>query len=81
MDAKNVILIVLALLGGALFFALQRHAKDNDSSFKQASSPAIDKPAARYAAPDFTLADLDNEEHSLSDLRGTVVVMTFWTTW
>jgi peroxiredoxin len=32
-------------------------------------------------APDFTLADLDNKPHSLSDYRGDVVLINFWTTW
>ena len=30
---------------------------------------------------DFTLMGLDGEEHSLSDLRGRVVLITFFTTW
>ena len=32
-------------------------------------------------ALDFTLADMDGETHSLSDLRGQVVMLNFWGTW
>lgn len=81
MNIKNVILIVLAISGGALFLVLQKHSKDYDSSFERPTSRVIDKPAARYRAPDFTLIDLDNNEYKLSDAQGDVVVMTFWTTW
>ncbi len=33
------------------------------------------------AAPDFTLEDMDEVEHSFSDLRGKVVLLNFWATW
>lgn len=32
-------------------------------------------------APDFTLTSLDEEEITLSDYRGKVVVVNFWATW
>ncbi len=32
-------------------------------------------------APDFTLADLDGNQVSLSDLRGKTVFINFWATW
>ena len=32
-------------------------------------------------APDFTLNSLDDEEITLSDYRGKVVVLNFWATW
>ena len=32
-------------------------------------------------APDFTLEDMDEEKHSLKDLRGKVVLVNFWATW
>jgi tetratricopeptide (TPR) repeat protein len=34
--------------------------------------------AASWEAPDFTLPDFDGEEHSLSDYRGKVVAINFW---
>jgi len=81
MNIKNVILIALAILGGALFLVLQKQSKEYDLSFEQSTSPVIDKPAVRYRAPDFTLIDLDNSEYKLSDAQGGAVVLTFWTTW
>jgi thiol-disulfide isomerase/thioredoxin len=32
-------------------------------------------------APPFTLEDMDEEKHSLDDLRGKVVLLNFWATW
>ena len=33
------------------------------------------------AAPDFSLQDMDEETHTLSDYRGKVVLVNFWATW
>jgi len=38
-------------------------------------------PAQAQQAPDFTLRNLDNQEVSLSELRGQVVLINFWATW
>jgi len=35
----------------------------------------------QQAAPELKLLDMDDEEVSLSDLRGKVVVVNFWETW
>ncbi|HVS65388.1 MAG TPA: TlpA disulfide reductase family protein [Thermoanaerobaculia bacterium] len=43
---------------------------------KIVESPLIGKPA-----PDFTLQDLDGNVVRLSELRGTPVVINFWSTW
>ena len=32
-------------------------------------------------APDFTLSDMDESAHTLSDLRGNYVLVNFWATW
>ena len=32
-------------------------------------------------APDFTLVDMDGEQHKLSDFRGSTVMLNFWGTW
>lgn len=36
---------------------------------------------AGEAASDFTLRDVNGAEHTLSSLKGKVVVMSFWATW
>jgi len=38
-------------------------------------------PYVDYQAPDFTLQTLDGETISLSDYRGTVVILDFWASW
>ena len=38
-------------------------------------------PAVGHPAPDFTLATLDGEPLTLSELRGQPVVMNFWASW
>jgi thiol-disulfide isomerase/thioredoxin len=42
---------------------------------------AKEKKQAQGVAPDFTLKTLDNEELSLSGLKGKVVLLDFWATW
>jgi peroxiredoxin len=42
------------------------------------SSPG---PREAFFAPDFTLDTLQGERVKLSDLRGKIVVVNFWTTW
>jgi len=32
-------------------------------------------------APDFSLDDMDGEQHSLRDYRGKVIMLNFWATW
>ena len=81
MNMKNIILITLAISGLALFLVLQKYSKDYYSSGDQPPAPVIAKSAARYRAPDFTLTDLQANEFRLSDSRGSVVALLFWTTW
>jgi cytochrome c biogenesis protein CcmG/thiol:disulfide interchange protein DsbE len=44
-------------------------------------SPAEGRPLQGDPAPDFSLTLLDGSEVSLSDLRGQVVVLNFWSSW
>ncbi|MFW2368968.1 MAG: peroxiredoxin family protein [Desulforhopalus sp.] len=81
MNFKNVILLTLAIFGGAMFLVLQKYSKDYYSSLEQPRVPVINLPTTRYLAPDFTLVDLDQNEFKLPDSQGNVVVMMFWTTW
>jgi len=81
MNIKNIILITLAVSGVTLFLVLQKYSKDYNSSANQSQAPVIAQSAARYSAPDFTLTDLEKNEFRLSDSRGSVVAMLFWTTW
>ena len=38
-------------------------------------------PTPQYPAPDFTLLSLQNSEVTLTQHRGSVILLTFWTTW
>jgi peroxiredoxin len=38
-------------------------------------------PTQAQQAPDFSLRNLSNEEVTLSDLKGSVVLINFWATW
>ena len=38
-------------------------------------------PAQAQQAPDFSLRDLNNQEVTLSTLKGSVVLVNFWATW
>jgi hypothetical protein len=49
-----------------------------------AETTPVDLPVAPIVgavAPDFELVSLDGDKVSLSDLRGQVVQLNFWTTW
>ncbi len=41
----------------------------------------VEEVAYRREASDFTLKDLNDQEISLSDLKGNVVIIDFWATW
>jgi len=42
---------------------------------------ALAGPGIGDPAPDFTLYDVNNVSHSLSDFEGKVVVLNFWASW
>jgi len=58
------------------------------AAFSPAWTFAQDSPAASQQRallgqprPDFTLADLDNRRHAVSEWNGKVLVINFWATW
>lgn len=59
--------VVLMVIGGSLM------------PVNSATNPPDDVPA--MLAPDFTLKDIDGKPYTLSNLRGSVVVINFWATW
>jgi len=46
---------------------------------QEQSTPA--EPDANSKAPDFTLTDIAEQKHQLSDYRGKNVLLIFWATW
>lgn len=67
---------LLAIITSLL--ALSIHAAWDDQPQLGHSLTPLPKPVP---APDFTLADMDEEMHSFKDLRGKVVLLNFWATW
>ena len=81
MSIKDIFVIILILSGGALFLVLQKNSHEPYTSYDQSKTPTASKPAERYLAPDFTLADLEGNDFKLFHSRGDVVALMFWTTW
>lgn len=71
---RSVILIVLAVFAGGIFFVLRQQKSSQDSV--EPALLEIGRPA-----PDFTLPGLDGKLVRLSDFRGKVVLVNIWATW
>ncbi|MCM3390436.1 thiol-disulfide oxidoreductase ResA (plasmid) [Ureibacillus chungkukjangi] len=64
-------LIILVILGGAIFFTIY------NSFFKEKKEVL----QIGNAAPDFELIDMNGETHRLSEYKGQGVFLNFWGTW
>lgn len=70
------ILMMMSLAAGILWTFFSRVPSAVGAPLS--SSPS---PREGFFAPDFTLDTLQGEQVKLSDLRGKIVVVNFWTTW
>jgi peroxiredoxin len=68
--------MLLVVVAGVLWTVLSR--VPSAVGAPRSSSPS---PREGFLAPDFTLDTLQGEAVKLSDLRGKIVVLNFWTTW
>ncbi|MBC8216408.1 MAG: TlpA family protein disulfide reductase [Candidatus Marinimicrobia bacterium] len=57
--------------------------KDNAkaATSKKIVKPQSPRPAGAVLAPEFSLATLDGDILSMSDLQGKVILLNFWATW
>ncbi len=67
--------------GGILAFYLNAKSEDVPSDQDLMASMGIARLVREVKAPDFMLKDLEGKSVRLSDLRGKVVLVNFWTTW
>lgn len=70
-------LAALLALGATFALAGRTHALNPERFIEL----GLDAAEGQYKAPDFRLETIDQGEVSLSEHRGHVVLINFWTTW
>ena len=78
---KILLFAVFIAVGTTLIFSLNGKTENRSSNQDLMGSMNISKVAKKIKAPDFMLRDLSGETIRLSDYRGKVVLLNFWTTW
>ena len=80
--AMLVILIVGATILYNAFsdkFNMNQLTTENKTEANQDTNQEETTP--NYEAPDFTVVDIDGNEHKLSEFEGKPVVLNFWASW
>ena len=77
----TLLFVLFIILGATLPFHLNAKSEDTPSDQALMTSMGIVRVSQRVKAPDFMLRDLAGKVIRLSDLRGKVVLVNFWTTW
>jgi cytochrome oxidase Cu insertion factor (SCO1/SenC/PrrC family) len=72
---------LVAAFVALLSFNLDAKSREITSDQDLMASMNITRIAESPKAPDFVLQDLEGKNFRLSDLRGKVVLINFWTTW
>lgn len=72
---RQQLISILILLAGAVWIWFSRVSTDSRSL------QSIYAPQESFLAPDFALTTLEGEILILSDLRGSPVILNFWTSW
>jgi thiol-disulfide isomerase/thioredoxin len=69
----RILLYILVLIVGAAWIAV--------NADKTKATGETSAPQTGFAAPDFTLKTPDGEEYTLSELKGSAVLVNLWATW
>jgi cytochrome oxidase Cu insertion factor (SCO1/SenC/PrrC family) len=72
---------LVAAFVALLSFNLDAKSREITTDQDLMASMNITRIAESPKAPDFVLQDLEGKSFRLSDLRGKVVLINFWTTW
>ncbi len=78
---RLIVALVVSSLLASLSPASLAASRETGSLDNLLEAIGLKKFEVDVAAPDFTLSDLSGKSVRLSDLRGKVVFLTFWTTW
>ena len=73
----KTILHVLIISGFIVLLSCDKKS----SNKKYSNSVQKNRPPNAVKAPDFTLVSLEGDRITLSDLRGSVILLNFWATW
>ena len=76
-----LLLVLVALVVAIIFWPVEVSAARNTAPTAQQDIEATTLIHAGDVAPDFTVEMLDGSHITLSDLRGKVVLVSFWATW
>jgi cytochrome oxidase Cu insertion factor (SCO1/SenC/PrrC family) len=72
---------MLIIFGALLTFNLEAKSREITSDQDLMAAMRITPVVQKVEAPDFVLQNLQGNSVRLSDLRGKVVLVNFWTTW
>ena len=76
-----LLLVLIALVVAIIFWPVEASATRSAAPTAQQDIEATTLIHAGDMAPDFTVEMLDGSRITLSDLRGKVVLVSFWATW
>ena len=82
MNVKRISAVAVTLVGFLIAGIILTGEKTNDfAEVRPAAETASTSSSSSLRAPNFTLIAMDGKEISLSDYRGSIVIINFWTTW